>query len=84
MNYTEFKERFFHKVDHNGQRALSVISWTIAAIFIGIVVGLFATAFGLSMRYVIGFRESHTYLIYLLPVGAVVKLPCLANCLKIP
>ena len=71
MDSKEFKERFMHKVDHNGHRAMSVVSWTLAAIFIGIVVGLFATAFGISMRYVIHFRETHTYLIYFLPVGAV-------------
>ena len=71
MDSKEFKERFIHKVDHNGHRAMSVVSWTLAAIFIGIVVGLFATAFGISMRYVIHFRETHTYLIYFLPVGAV-------------
>ena len=71
MEKKDFKERFLHKVDHNGHRAMSVVSWTLAAIFIGIVVGLFATAFGISMRYVIHFRETHTYLIYFLPVGAV-------------
>lgn len=71
MDSKDFKERFLHKVDHNGHRAMSVVSWTLAAIFIGIIVGLFATAFGISMRYVIHFRETHTYLIYFLPVGAV-------------
>ena len=71
MEKKDFKKRFLHKVDHNGHRAMSVVSWTLAAIFIGIVVGLFATAFGISMRYVIHFRETHTYLIYFLPVGAV-------------
>lgn len=71
MDSKEFKKRFIHKVDHNGHRAMSVVSWTLAAIFIGIVVGLFATAFGISMKYVIHFRETHTYLIYFLPVGAV-------------
>ena len=71
MNNNEFKEKFLHKMDHNGHRAMSVVGWTLAAIFIGITVGLFATGFGLSMRYVIGFREAHKWLIFLLPVGAV-------------
>lgn len=67
-----FNERIKHKIDHNTHRAISVLGWTAAAILIGITVGLFATAFGLSMRYVISTRESHPWLIYLLPVGAVV------------
>ena len=71
MINNEFKENFLHKMDHNGHRAMSVVGWTLAAIFIGITVGLFATGFGLSMRYVIGFREAHKWLIFLLPVGAV-------------
>ena len=71
MNNQEFKEEFIHKVDHNSHRALSVIGWTVAAIFIGIVVGLFATAFGLSMRFVVETRSKTKWLIFLLPVGAV-------------
>ena len=72
MDNREFKEILFHKIDHNGHRAMSVFSWTIAAIIIGILVGLFATAFGLSMRKVISVRESNPWLIYFLPVGAVI------------
>ncbi|MCR5581092.1 MAG: chloride channel protein, partial [Pseudobutyrivibrio sp.] len=51
---------------------MSVISWTIASIFIGIFVGLFATAFGLAMQVVIRTRTSHQWIIYFLPVGAVI------------
>ncbi|MBE5912731.1 MAG: chloride channel protein [Pseudobutyrivibrio ruminis] len=51
---------------------MSVFSWTIASIVIGVLVGLFATAFGLSMRKVISVRESNPWLIYFLPVGAVI------------
>ncbi|SES64044.1 H+/Cl-antiporter ClcA [Pseudobutyrivibrio sp. C4] len=72
MDNREFKETLFHKIDHNGHRAMSVFSWTIASIVIGVLVGLFATAFGLSMRKVISVRESNPWLIYFLPVGAVI------------
>ncbi|WP_242839278.1 chloride channel protein [Pseudobutyrivibrio sp. LB2011] len=72
MDNREFKKTLFHKIDHNGHRAMSVFSWTIASIVIGVLVGLFATAFGLSMRKVISVRESNPWLIYFLPVGAVI------------
>ena len=61
-----------HKIKHNSERARSVLAWTIGAIFIGTVVGLFSTAFGLTMRYAIQTRESHPWLIYFLPIGAVI------------
>lgn len=72
MDNRKFKETLFHKIDHNGHRAMSVFSWTIAAIVIGVLVGLFATAFGLGMKKVMVLREANPWLIYLLPVGAVV------------
>ncbi len=72
MHNTEFKEKLFHKIDHNGHRMLSVLTWTIAATLIGVLVGLFATAFGLSMRRVISIRESNPWLIFFLPIGAVI------------
>ena len=72
MNNQEFKDKFFHKVGHNSYRAMSVVSWTVAAILIGIIVGLFATAFGLSMRYIIKIRSTYKWLILFLPVGAIV------------
>ncbi len=67
----ESKKIFIHKLDHNGHRTMSVVAWTVAAIFVGVVAGLFATAFSLSMRYVIHTRETHQWLIFLLPFGAV-------------
>ncbi|MDC7277993.1 chloride channel protein [Butyrivibrio fibrisolvens] len=68
----EFKKKAYHKIDHNGHRALSVVSWTIASILVGLFVGAFASAFGLSMRFVIQTREAHPWIIYFLPVGAVI------------
>ena len=67
----DFKKKAYHKIDHNGHRALSVASWTIASILVGLFVGAFASAFGLSMRFVIQTREANPWIIYLLPVGAV-------------
>ncbi|MCR4830507.1 MAG: chloride channel protein [Pseudobutyrivibrio sp.] len=72
MNNNDLKGNIIHKIDHNSQRALSVLFWTVAGIIVGVVVGLFATAFGLTMRFVIGFRGTHPWLIYFLPIGAVV------------
>jgi H+/Cl- antiporter ClcA len=71
MNKTEFIDTIEHKIDHNSKRALSVVGWTAGAILIGVLVGLFATAFGLSMRKVAEIRQTYTWLIYFLPVGAI-------------
>ncbi len=70
MNKDEFTQIALHKINHNSQRAVSVVGWTFAAIIVGIVVGLFSTAFGLSMRYIIAFREGHKWMIFFLPFGA--------------
>ncbi len=67
----DFKQKTAHKIDHNSQRALSVIAWTIAAIFVGLAVGAFASVFGLAMSFVIKLRTEHTWIIYFLPVGAI-------------
>ncbi|MBO6127651.1 MAG: chloride channel protein [Pseudobutyrivibrio sp.] len=72
METNTLKQTFHHKLKHNGNRAISVLCWTVASIIIGILVGLFATAFGLCMRKIISIREAHTWLIFFLPVGAVV------------
>lgn len=68
----EKKDLIIHKIKHNSNRALSVINWTFAAIAVGVIVGLFAGSFGISMKYVIKTREAHPWLIYFLPVGAVI------------
>ena len=67
----EFKKKAYRKIDHNSHRALSVVSWTVASVLVGLFVGAFASAFGLSMRFVIQTREANPWIIYLLPVGAV-------------
>lgn len=78
----EFKKKAIHKIDHNGQRALSVVTWTILAVFVGLTVGAFASAFGLSMRYVIKTREAYPWLIFFLPVGAIIITFIYKKCLK--
>jgi len=67
----ENKELINHKIEHNSRRALSVITWTIAGIVVGLLVGAFASSFGLAMQYVIKAREGHPWIIYFLPVGAI-------------
>ena len=83
MDNQNLKGNIIHKIDHNSHRALSVLCWTVAGIGIGIIVGLFATAFGLSMNYVIRTRQSHPWLIYFLPIGAVVITFIYKNVLKV-
>lgn len=72
MTRDEFYKKFKHKVEHNSQRSISVIKWIITSIITGIIVGSFSTAFGLALKGVISTRETYHWLIYFLPVGAVV------------
>ncbi len=71
MTDQELKEKIIHKAEHYGQRTKAVVLWTVASIVIGLFVGGFATAFGLAMNKIIGFRVNHHQVIFLLPVGAV-------------
>ena len=83
MDNNELKGNIIHKIDHNSHRAISVACWTVAGLGIGLIVGLFATAFGLSMNYVIRTRETHPWLIYFLPVGAILITFLYKNILKV-
>lgn len=83
MLSSEYKELINHKIDHNSKRALSVITWTVAAILVGVLVGAFASSFGLAMRYVIQARENHPWFIYFLPVGAILITFIYKHILKI-
>ena len=80
----ELKEKAIHKASHNSKRALSVVTWTIAAVLVGLAVGSFATAFGLAMRKVISTRETYPWIIYFLPVGAILITFIYKKVLKAP
>lgn len=71
MDSQEVKDLVKHKIEHNTERAISVVRWTLCSIITGIIVGSFSTAFGISLSWVIKTRETYNWLIYFLPVGAV-------------
>lgn len=68
----EFLCELKRKTLHNGERTVSIITWIISATVIGLIVGLIASVFGLSMSWLIKLRESHKWIMLFLPVGAVV------------
>ena len=54
---------------HNLRRAGIALRWVIFSIISGVVVGCVSVAFYLLMFFVTHLRETHTWLIFLLPVG---------------
>lgn len=60
-----------HKIKHNLQRLKTSIKWVVFSILVGLIVGLVATAFSLSMDIVTSLRVHFSWLIFLLPFGGV-------------
>lgn len=66
------KSIFFQKSEHNIKRFTSTTRWLMMSVFIGLVVGLISGSFGYLLQRVTDFRLAHSYLLYGLPLGAVV------------
>lgn len=45
------------------------LKWVCIAVIIGVVVGIFSIMFSFCLTWVTDFRETHTYIIYFLPVA---------------
>lgn len=58
-----------HKITHNLNRLLTAGKWVVFSIIVGIVVGLFGTAFYFGLDIVTRCRNAHQWLIFLLPFG---------------
>ena len=52
--------------------ALAAVRWLPAAVLIGLLGGAVGAAFHHGIRLATGFRETHGWVIFLLPVGAIV------------
>lgn len=70
MNYGYFK----HKVKHTEERYVELLRGVIFALFIGTVLGAVGGAFYLAIRKVTEIRTDNGWLLFFLPVGAVVIL----------
>ncbi len=82
MESKEFLSELKRKTLHNGERTVSIITWIISSTIIGILVGLIASIFGMSMNWLINLRESHQWIVLFLPVGAVVIVFVYTHILK--
>lgn len=60
-------EIVIHKMKHNLQRTITSIKWVVFSMLVGLVVGLCGTAFYKGLTIVTKTRESHEWLIFLLP-----------------
>lgn len=61
-----------HKIKHNTHRVIVSIKWVVFSIIVGILVGLCGTGFYFSLSFVTGLRETHPWLILLLPIGGLI------------
>lgn len=65
------KDRVWHKLKHDAERAVAMLKWIVFACLVGAVVGPFGTLFCYLMNYVTRLRADHSFFLYFLPVGAV-------------
>ncbi|MCR5641029.1 MAG: chloride channel protein [Lachnospiraceae bacterium] len=60
-----------HKLKHNLQRALSTIKWIIFSFIVGGALGVVGALFHHGIAFVTDYRLGHSWVLYLLPVGAI-------------
>ena len=60
-----------HKIKHNEERFLSTLRWILFSFIVGLALGVVGAMFHHGISYVTDLRLSHPYLLYLLPVGAI-------------
>lgn len=63
------KEVLVHNLKHNLNRGRIAVRWVIFSVISGIVIGCVGVAFYRCLAFVTQFREDHTWIIYLLPIG---------------
>ncbi|WP_026834997.1 chloride channel protein [Eubacterium xylanophilum] len=60
-----------HKIKHNSNRYLTMIKWMVLSLALGLFLGLIGVTFGKCIKFVTAFRLDHPWVLYLLPIGAV-------------
>ena len=65
------KKRLQRKIEHNKQRLITTIKWIIFSFVVGILLGAIGAAFYHGIKYATAYRLSHSWVLFLLPVGAV-------------
>jgi H+/Cl- antiporter ClcA len=65
------KEKVSERVQHMGLYAGALAKWVLLGILIGGVGGIIGSLFHLGVSWATSFREGHTWIYYLLPVGGI-------------
>lgn len=60
-----------HKLEHNTERAIITLKWVIFSFIVGIILGAVGAAFHYGIDFVTSYRSTHSMIIFLLPVGAI-------------
>lgn len=65
------KDSIIHKSKHNLQRTLITIKWVIFSFVAGLLLGCVGAAFHHGISFVTSLRIQHPFILFLLPVGAI-------------
>ena len=60
-----------HKVRHNEERAFTTLRWIVFSFIVGMILGMVGALFHHGISWVTDFRLAHKWVIYLLPIGAI-------------
>ncbi len=64
-------EQYKHKINHEKSRMISTGKWLLSAFLIGNITGFVGGSFGYLFEKVTSFRLANSYMLYFLPIGAV-------------
>ena len=74
------KEYWLNCIDRTKRYIKTFIKWIICSIIIGTTCGAVGTAFHYSVEYVTKYRDSHSWIIYLLPLAGLVIIFLYRSC----
>ena len=66
------KELLKHKLQHNKERSITTLKWIVFSLVVGLILGAIGAVFYHGIKDVTAFRMRHPYVLFLLPVGAVI------------
>ena len=62
--------------DYRGRLTLRFLKWVIISVFVGVVMSVVGGAFRIMLDGVTEFRQSHTFIIYFLPIAGLFIVFC--------
>ena len=66
------KEILKQKLQHNKERLFITVKWILFSLVVGLILGVIGAVFYHGIKDVTAFRMRHPYVLFLLPIGAVI------------